>query len=187
MSLQRRLTLFFIIIVMLPLLAAGLVVRYVLVGEVEERAEMSLRPALDSTLVGYNLRVASIDEIVIASVAPGVNRGMNLGRLLQQGRASELARKLEARLDGGSALDFIAVLDQRNRPIAFERGREPEFASGFDVSDGRIVRAARMGGRNEPILFGDGFVTTAAFEVEDGSGSPLGLSLIHISEPTRPY
>nr|MBA2599765.1 hypothetical protein [Actinomycetota bacterium] len=71
MSLQRRLTLFFIIIVMLPLLAAGLVVRYVLVGEVEERAEMSLRPALDSTLVGYNLRVASIDEIVIASVAPG--------------------------------------------------------------------------------------------------------------------
>lgn len=177
MSLQRRLTLFFIIIVMLPLLAAGLVVRYVLVGEVEERAQMALRPALDSTLVGYNLRVASIDEIVIASVAPGVNRGLDLGRLLRRSRANELARKLEARLDGGSALDFIAVLDQRDRPIAFERGREPEFAPGFDVSEGQIVKAARMGGPDEPILFGDGFVTTAAFEVEDGSGGPLGRVL----------
>lgn len=177
MSLQRRLTLFFITIVMLPLLAAGLVVGNVLVGEAEKRSEMALGPALDSTLTGYNLRVASMDEVVIASAAPGVSGDLNLGRLLRTGDRNELARKLAARVEEETSLDFMAVVDGSGRTIAFESSRKPEFAPGFVVSEGTILRAAKSAGPNDHIVFGDGFATTAAFEIKEGSGTTLGSVL----------
>ena len=138
---------------------------------------MALGPALDSTLTGYNLRVASMDEVVIASAAPGVSGDLNLGRLLRTGDRNELARKLAARVEEETSLDFMAVVDGSGRTIAFESSRKPEFAPGFVVSEGTILRAAKSAGPNDHIVFGDGFATTAAFEIKEGSGTTLGSVL----------
>src|SRR5688572_25025650 len=62
MSLQRRLTLFFVLIVILPLAAAGFIVQRVIAGEVNERAVLSIRPALDATIAIYNEETESVER-----------------------------------------------------------------------------------------------------------------------------
>src|SRR5688500_16854602 len=69
MSLQQRLTLFFVLIVILPLAAAGFVVQRVIGNEIGERALISLRPSLDATVSLYNQRSDSLVKSVRNSVS----------------------------------------------------------------------------------------------------------------------
>src|SRR5918998_1122684 len=75
MPLQRRLTLFFVLIVILPLVAAGYVVQRVVVGEISRRAVVALDPALDAAVAVYNARVRDMPDDVRGTVErPGLGR-----------------------------------------------------------------------------------------------------------------
>lgn len=127
MSLQRRLSLFFIVIVILPLMAGGFVLQRVVIGEVKGRAVDSLEPALSSTVLLYNTRAETVAGVTAATVhAP------RLVTLLQRGRRAALDRFLRARLGRANAggLDFLIALDSGKR-IAGAALKRGAFARGF--------------------------------------------------------
>ncbi|HVF52400.1 MAG TPA: diguanylate cyclase [Actinomycetota bacterium] len=117
MRLQRRLTLFFVLIVVLPLGAAGLFLQRVVVGEVERRAIGALSPVLDTGIVVYNNRAGVIDEQVLAAIAHP-----RLGELLGDRRTRPLETFLEDRLSDVDGADFLIVLDDKGEVIASARG-----------------------------------------------------------------
>ncbi|HEV3471940.1 MAG TPA: hypothetical protein VG408_01870, partial [Actinomycetota bacterium] len=85
MSLQRRLTLYFVLIVMLPLVAAAFGVQQVVGSELERRAVGSLRPALDAGITAYNGRVEVLEPEVRSSVGSA-----KFAALLASGTRAEL-------------------------------------------------------------------------------------------------
>ena len=94
MSLQRRLTLYFVVIVILPLAAAGVLVQRVVVGEITRRAAASLQPALDSSVLVYNGRVHLLEAPTRAAVdRPGTVA------VLKHGSPRVLHRYLATALD----------------------------------------------------------------------------------------
>lgn len=125
MSLQQRLTLFFVLIVILPLAAAGFVVQRVVGDEIGERALISLRPALDATVSVYNSKADVLDARVRGSV-----RGDTFPRLLRDGERERLGDLLEDRLGDTADLDFLIVLDRNDRVIAAAT-RTADFVEGF--------------------------------------------------------
>ncbi|MGI8773464.1 MAG: hypothetical protein ACR2KQ_00420, partial [Actinomycetota bacterium] len=124
MSLQRRLTLFFVLIVILPLAAAGFVVQRVVVGEIDRRSVLALGPALDATVALYNDRVEALDSRVRAAM--GVTR---FAELLEEGSSGRLDDFLQARLSGARSLDFLIALDTNDRVIG-EARRDGQFVPG---------------------------------------------------------
>ncbi|MFN2388304.1 MAG: hypothetical protein ABR575_01660 [Actinomycetota bacterium] len=159
MSLQRRLTLFFVLIVILPLAAAGFVVQRVVVDEIAKRARLSLGPALDATAVLYDDRAAAITEAVGAAIGP------DFVRLVQGGTRSLLEAHLEELLAESETLDFLVVLD-RGRDISAFGARPGRFLEGFvSPGPGEIV-AAESGG-------GDGFIRVES-PLRVAGGGPLG-------------
>ncbi len=150
MRLQKRLTLFFILIVVLPLAVAAVVLQRVVLQEVEERSIASINPALETAVVLYNDRVVVIDDQVKAVV---VGR-TKLATLLLRGKNASVAPYLEqlvARSDG--AVDFLVVLDVRGRTIGsasvpgdFVDGfQEPPIATILDDEDGLGPGFSRTG------------------------------------------
>jgi two-component system, cell cycle response regulator len=165
MSLQRRLTLFFVLIVILPLAAAGFVVQRVVVGEISRRAVLSLAPALDATVAMYNDRVEGLgDRVRLAT------EGRRLARVLKAEDRAEAERFLETRLLGAYNLDFLIALDTDGRPLAYEASG-PAFLNDFEPPDQRELTTAEPG-------VGPGFVKTAPIPVEvagkGGVGSIVG-------------
>ena len=154
MSLQRRLTLFFVLIVILPLLAAGFIVQRVIVGEISRRAVLSLRPALDATVAIYNRQAKSLDERVRSTV-DGEPR---FARLFEQGATSPVEDYLEERLDESLDLDFLVATDKNGRVIG-SAAREPDFLAGFTTPAASVIARADPGP-------GQGFLRTASIPVE---------------------
>src|SRR5688572_23506529 len=126
MSLQRRLTLFFVFIVILPLVAAGFIVQRVIIGEISRRADLSLRPALDATVAIYNSQIEALDGRVRAVV----ENDRRFSRIVAAGDEAALSELLHDRLDDVPDLDFMAVaLDGgftafASRPAGFVQGIE---------------------------------------------------------------
>jgi diguanylate cyclase (GGDEF)-like protein len=152
MSLQRRLTLFFILIVILPLAAAGFVVQRVVVEEIGSRAELALDPALDATTALYNERVEALD--------PRLRASLNLPRftaLLDRGEADAIELFVRRQIDRSPNLDFILAFDRDGDQLAFESS-PPRFLPGVDVPTGRQIRNAGEGA-------GAGFFRTAEIPV----------------------
>src|SRR5918997_2884707 len=108
MSLQRRLTLFFVLIVILPLVAAGYVVQRVVVGEISRRAVLALDPALDAAVAVYNARVDDMPDDVRTTV-----ERPRLARLIEGGRSAEVKEFLVDSLARAGGLDFLILLDER--------------------------------------------------------------------------
>jgi diguanylate cyclase (GGDEF)-like protein len=154
MSLQRRLTLFFVLIVILPLLAAGFIVQRVIVGEISRRAVLSLRPALDATVAIYNRQSKSLDERVRSTV----EGKPQFARLFMQGTASPIQGYLEDRLDESLDLDFLVATDKDGRVIG-SASREADFLPGFTTPAASVIARADPGP-------GQGFLRTAAIPVE---------------------
>ena len=154
MSLQRRLTVFFVLIVVLPLLAAGLIVQRVIVGEISRRAVLSLRPALDATVAIYNGETETLDRRVRATVA-GDPR---FGRAFQTDRRSNLDALLEDRLDGSQDLDFLIALDA-DRNVIGSASVPGRFLAGFRPPPPASIAESDDG-------VGEGFSRTPAIPVE---------------------
>ena len=105
MSLQRRLTLFFVFIVILPLVAAGFIVQRVIIGEISRRADLSLRPALDATVAIYNSQIEALDRRARAVV----ENDRRFSRLVAAEDEAALSELLHDRLDDAPDLDFMVV------------------------------------------------------------------------------
>ncbi len=152
MTLQRRLTLFFVIIVILPLATAGFIVQRLVVREISNRAVSSLGPALDSTIAIYNDRVDVLDDRVRAAVM-----SPRLGRLLLAHNGSAVHKVLTRTLARGDGIDFISVLDGAPAPVA-SASRPGEFLKGFDPPPvDAVLHSSRQ--------VGPGFVRTAPIPV----------------------
>ncbi len=162
MSLQRRLTLFFVLIVILPLLAAGLIVQRVIVGEISRRAVLSLRPALDATVAIYNRQAESLDRRVRMTVE-GEPR---FATLFQQGRAAPLEDYLARRLDESLDLDFLVAVGRRGEVVAFA-SKQPSFLPGFRPPAPTAIAEADPG-------VGDGFSRTPSIPVVVGDRERAG-------------
>jgi diguanylate cyclase (GGDEF)-like protein len=125
MSLQRRLTLIFVLIVILPLAAAGFFVQRLVVGEVERRAVISLGPALDATVAVYNGRTQVLPDRV-----GNLLRVPKFGSYLAAHNSAEVGRFLRSRMGPNDGIDFLVALDKNGRELA--SGALPgQFLSGF--------------------------------------------------------
>ena len=141
MSLQQRLTLFFVLIVILPLGAAGFVVQRVIGDEIGERAIISLRPALDSAVSVYNSRSEVLVKRVRGAVADD-----RFPRLLRERDRSGLDAYLQRQLVGSAGIDFLMVLDG-NRVIG-SAAKPGNFVQGFEPpSMAAIARSPAGAGR----------------------------------------
>ncbi|HWL65035.1 MAG TPA: diguanylate cyclase [Actinomycetota bacterium] len=160
MSLQRKLTLFFVTIVMLPLVAAAFIVQRVISDEVGERAVLTMRPTLDATMALYNDDLAQLEQRVRSSISqPG-----KLSAALESSDRAELKKYLQARLGASSNLDFLLI--QRDRSILAYVANEPRFLSGVPVPNAFEVAAAKEGS-------GKGFVRSRAVPLEVAGAGPI--------------
>src|SRR3712207_6584171 len=125
MSLQQRLTLFFVLIVILPLAAAGFVVQRVIGEEIGERAIISLRPALDATISLYNSR----SEVMLRRTQNAVD-DESFPRLLQQGTTRPLEQFLQRQLDQTTDIDFLVVTNRSGALVA-SASKPSHFVEGF--------------------------------------------------------
>lgn len=162
MSLQRRLTMFFVLIVILPLLAAGFVVQRVIVGEISRRAVLSLRPALDATVAIYNRQADSLDR----RVRSVVDDEPRFGELFEAGRQRPLEEFLSDRLSESGDVDFLLVVDRAGIPMGFARNSST-FLPGFRPPAALEIARSDAGP-------GRGFSRTPAIPIEDSSGRDLG-------------
>ncbi|HYP23685.1 MAG TPA: hypothetical protein VEV43_08935, partial [Actinomycetota bacterium] len=136
MSLQRRLTLFFVLIVILPLVAAGYVVQRVVVGEISRRAVVALDPALDAAVAVYNARVGDmVDEVRRTVERPRV------ARLMADRDADAVKKFLVGALERSGELDFLILLDEEGRVLGHAR-TPGEFVDGYERPDPGDVLAA---------------------------------------------
>ena len=159
MSLQRRLTLFFVFIVILPLVAAGFIVQRVIIGEISRRADLSLRPALDATVAIYNDRIEALDGRVRALV----QNDRRFARLVASGDGVALSELLHRRLDDAPDLDFIAV--SLGDDVAAFSARPAAFIQGIEQPTQEEVLSSAPG-------TGRGFVRTAEIPLAvDGASS----------------
>ncbi len=182
MSLQRRLTIFFVIIVILPLAAAGIIVLRIVTSEINKRAELALPAALDSVVVAFNERSSVIDERLRAAVD-----GERLAKLAD---APSLQQYLSDRLSMTEGLDFVMFLS----PTGEIRGaalHQPDLLEGLETptpeeilaNDGMgtsfvtaRIDVVRAGGRRAGTLVG-GFWLDRGILVGDGAGG-IGLSIV---------
>lgn len=126
MSLQRRLTLYFVLIVMLPLVAAAFGVQQVVGSELERRAVGSLGPALDAGITAYNGRVEVLEPEVRSSVGSAP-----FAKLLASGTRAELTTHLNEVLGSTKSLDVIVVLSEDG--ILASAERQAGFVAGFQA------------------------------------------------------
>ncbi|MFN2525242.1 MAG: diguanylate cyclase [Actinomycetota bacterium] len=161
MSLQKRLTLFFVLIVILPLAVAGYVVQRVVVGEIAQRAELSLEPLLESSLALYNERVDAIDERVAAEVDRP-----SFAEALDSGKSQRIDALLEKLLDSDEGLDFLLVQSPSGRVIG-SAIREGRFLEGFQEPTPKTIVSPPSG-------TGPGFVRAAPIPVRIEGRGELG-------------
>ncbi|CAN5582515.1 hypothetical protein BH20ACT23_BH20ACT23_24740 [soil metagenome] len=153
MSLQRRLTLFFILIVILPLAAAGFVVQGVVVREVANRAESSLKPAVNSIVARYNERVSVLEDVTRASL----NQNEDFAEIIEADDRSRTDGFLGRRLKVTNGLDFLIALDP-----------------GADIAGAATNRGLFLPGFSPPTVdeimstgqIGPGYVRTDSIEVD---------------------
>jgi diguanylate cyclase (GGDEF)-like protein len=158
LSLQRRLTLYFVLIVMLPLAAAAFGVQQVVGGELERRAVLSLRPALDSATVSYNGRVEILEPEVRSRVG-----SRRFARLIARGDDAQLQAHLESIVRDSDVLNVLIIRND-NGEIRSMVATQPDFVPGYQVPEIADIAAS-------PQKEGDGFVRTASIPlVIDGRG-----------------
>jgi diguanylate cyclase (GGDEF)-like protein len=163
MSLQRRLTLLFTLILILPLAAAGFIVQRAVVEEIERRALLSLEPALDIAGVVYNDRIESMrQQVAAASASP------RLATLVDERRGDALETFLRSRLQP-QGLDFLIVVNERGRTVAAALG-DSEYVEGFEPPGPREIIGA-------PVPVGSGVARSAPLRI-GGRGRALSGEIV---------
>jgi diguanylate cyclase (GGDEF)-like protein len=135
MSLQRRLTLYFVILVFIPLALAGFFVQRAVVGEIERRAVSSLGPALHGAINLYNERVETLEAPVGFAVSDG-----RFTRLLEAGDRASLDAFLTTQVDSIAGLDFLVVVD-RGGHLAGAAEEPADFVPGMETPSPKTILA----------------------------------------------
>jgi two-component system cell cycle response regulator len=144
MSLQRRLTLFFVLIVILPLALAGFAVQRIVVGEITRRAAVALGPALDNSVIVYEERLRAADDNHARSIVSPTR----LARLMQGSGKQRVEGYLLSRLAKTSTIDFFALVDATGDLLGFARRVPPKLLQGVSAPTPReIVRSGPNIGR----------------------------------------
>ncbi|MDQ4029235.1 MAG: cell wall metabolism sensor histidine kinase WalK, partial [Actinomycetota bacterium] len=139
MSLQRRLTLFFVVIVVVPLAAAGVIAQRIVGREIDERTTLALGPALDAAIIVYNERLDALDVRLRAAVG-----GTHFTRLLKTRARGPIDSYLSEALSRSHGVDFLGIVDNRSRVLGFVR-QPGHFAPGFDEpSPDRIAASSAV-------------------------------------------
>lgn len=162
MSLQRRLTLFFVLIVILPLAAAGYVVQRVVVGEMSRRAVLALDPALDAAVAVYNDRVRDMAGDVRTTV-----ERPRLAKLIARGDEDDAKEFLVGALARAGEIDFLILLDEDGHVLGHARA-PGDFVEGFERPDPQEI--LESGGTT-----GRGFTRTRDIPVEVRGGGEVGF------------
>ena len=158
MSLQRRLTLFFILIVILPLAAAGFVVQRVVVDEVATRAELALEPAVNAVVARYNERALLIEGLTRAPVT----RSGDFAQLVEDDDRAATDRWLDRRLAESGGLDFLIALDASG-DVAGAATENAQFLPGLSAPTVETILSAGT--------IGPGYVRTDAIKVKSPEGN----------------
>ncbi|MCA1704239.1 MAG: hypothetical protein LC808_13630 [Actinobacteria bacterium] len=127
MSLQRRLTLYFVLIVILPLAIAGVLVQRVVVGELARRSLLSLRPALNSAVQTYNGQVDLLETEIRSLVS-----SPRLASSILTDDSKALERRLNESLSTAEVVDFLVIRSPSGQVLA-AAGDPPDFLSGFAI------------------------------------------------------
>jgi two-component system, cell cycle response regulator len=161
-SLQRRLTLYFVVIVLLPLLAAGFLVQGVVSREIDRRSVLSLGPAMDASVVAYNERSMAIDErVAIPANDPRFAEAVASG---DPDRVDEFFKDAVEEHDG---IDFLILADEQKRVVAYDADN-PDFEEGVETPGADEIIAAQDG-------VGPGFVRVEVPVRPSGRGQDLVL------------
>ena len=156
MSLQRRLTLYFVMIVIIPLAIAGMLVQRVVVEELAQRSLLSLRPALNSAVTTYNGQVDLVEPETRVSITP------RFARLLNRADRGGLTAHIENFLDRSEVVDFL-VVQEPDGSIVAAAGEPPAFLPGFVPPSFLEIADAEPGA-------GSGFVRSAPIKVKVTAG-----------------
>ena len=139
MSLQRRLTLYFVMIVILPLAIAGVLVQRVVVEELASRSFLSLRPALDGAVTSYNGQL----ELLVPETRSLVSTP-RFARLLGERDTEALNRYSSNLLEVSEVVDFLIVLGPEGEVLA-SVGQDPDFLVGFEPPSFQEIAQAESG------------------------------------------
>ncbi|HEX3327722.1 MAG TPA: diguanylate cyclase [Actinomycetota bacterium] len=192
MSLQRRLTLYFVAPILLTLLMAGFLVQNVLSGDITRRAELPLKPSLEAFAQYYNAKAGAVSSRV--TILAGSPR---LATLVAQGQRAQLDRYLSTLVAQSSDLDFLIVTDVAGVPVASAtlNNKKPDFLKSVpQPTSSEIVNSADQTGpgfhRTAPTpITPPGLITPvgylqAGFWVDSGllfpssGSSPVRLSVV---------
>jgi diguanylate cyclase (GGDEF)-like protein len=158
MSLQRRLTLYFVLIVILPLTIAGVLVQRVVVGELARRSLLSLRPALNSAVTNYNGQVDLLEPEIRSLIDTP-----RFARVLEGGQSAPIAGLVGNLVARSEVVDFLMIEAPGGGLIA-ARSETPDFLPGFETPKfGEIVASAG----------GEGFARSPVIEVRRRQGGPV--------------
>ncbi|MEA2508217.1 MAG: hypothetical protein QOG21_299 [Actinomycetota bacterium] len=142
MSLQRRLTLYFVAPILVTLLMAGYLVHNVLSADITRRAELPLRPSLQASTELYHEKVNAL-----AARLPALVKVPRVARLLGQGNSPQLHKYLHKLLAQSSDLDFLIVTDLNNHPVGWAFFKHAEFLHGVPIpTRSQIVNSATDAG-----------------------------------------
>ena len=158
MSLQRRLTLFFILIVILPLGVAGFVVQDIVINQVAEQAQSALKPAVNSVVAHHNDRVSVLEDLTRASLP----QDEDFAVAIEKDDRAETDAFLRERLQNTNGLDFLIALDPGG-DISGAAGTAGDFLLGFLPPTFDEIVATD--------LVGPGFVRTRPIQVESPEGN----------------
>ncbi|HEX2050553.1 MAG TPA: diguanylate cyclase [Actinomycetota bacterium] len=163
MSLRRRLTLFFVLIVIVPLALAGFAVQRVVANEMARRAADDLEPALDTTVALYRRDAGAADDhLARLLVEPG-----RLARVLESGRRAAADDYLAGSLARARAFDFLGIVDPSGRVLAFARASRPQLLPGVGVPAATRLVTPRTG-------LGPGYARTVSIPLQDEGGGHAG-------------
>jgi diguanylate cyclase (GGDEF)-like protein len=141
LSLQRRLTLYFVLIVILPLAIAGVLVQRVVVGELSRRSLLALRPALNSAVSEYNAEVELLEPEIKSLIGTRRFSGLMDHRRLE---ASPISAHLDALVSRSEVIDFLIVRSPSGRLVAAE-SELGQFLNGFEMPSWEEIGLASSG------------------------------------------
>lgn len=129
MSLQRRLTLYFVLIVILPLAIAGVLVQRVVVGELSRRSLLALRPALNTAVTEYNAHVELLEPEIKSLIGTPKFSSLLVERLTKVDR---FQKHLGSLVRQSEAVDFLIVRSP-NGKVATAQSEPGNFLTGFQM------------------------------------------------------
>ncbi|MEA2507908.1 MAG: hypothetical protein QOH48_2526 [Actinomycetota bacterium] len=165
MSLQRRLTLYFVAPIIVTLLMAGFLVQRVVSQDITRRAELPLGPSLTASSSLFQQKAKSVRDRV-----GNLTSDPQIGNLVMQGSSKRLHRYLHDLLAQSSGVDFIIVTNPAGKVVGHAQLNQPQFLPG--VKGPTPADIART-----PVGTGPGFRRSPSLPLASPVGQGIGFVL----------